>query len=131
MPETERHGAEQLRAREARVLSLLLAGRTLGEICAAIPISRTALWRVRTRPRFEEAFRAARSELLAVVVDKLRSDAADFADVLHGIATDTKLPGSHRVAASREGLAAMFKGIEVAEIEQRLTRLEGIAGGEK
>lgn len=73
----------------------------------------------------------ARAELLAGVVDRLRSDAADFADTLHAIATDTKLPGSYRVGAAREGLQALFKGVEQVDFEQRLARLEVIAGGRK
>jgi hypothetical protein len=110
---------------------LLLAGRTLAEIRAAVPVSRATLWRIRTRPEFEAAFRKARDELLDRVVDKLRNDALDFETTLHTLATDQKARGSDRVAASREGLTALFRGIEIFDFEDRLRKLEAIAGGRK
>jgi len=128
--ETERHTLLQSCAREGRILSLLLAGRTLTEICAAIPISRSALWRVRSKRQFEAAFKAARAELLAGVIDKLRSDASDFADVLHTLATDQKARGSDRVLAARHGLDLLLRGVETLDFEERLRRLEQVAAGE-
>jgi hypothetical protein len=131
-PETTCDTLQRPRAREGRegrILSLLLAGRNLAEICAAVPVSRATLWRIRTRPEFEVAFRKARDELLAGVVDRLRTDALDFETTLHTLATDQKARGSDRVAASREGLTALFRGIEIFDFEQRLQRLEAVAKG--
>jgi len=131
MAETTCDTLKPLRAREAQVMTLVLAGRTLAEIRAAVPVSRATLWRIRTRPEFEAAFRKARDELLDRVVDKLRNDALDFETTLHTLATDQKARGSDRVAASREGLTALFRGIEIFDFEDRLRKLEAIAGGRK
>jgi len=130
-PETERDALKPLRAREAQVLTLLLAGRTLAEICAATRISRQTVWRIRTRPEFEVAIAAARSELLSGVLHKLQNDASDYADVLHALATNEKARGSDRVQAARNGLDLMFRGVELFDIEDRLQKLEAIAGGRK
>jgi hypothetical protein len=133
-PETTCDTLQRPRAREgreARILSLLLAGRNLAEICAAVPVSRATLWRIRTRPEFEVAFRAARFELLSGVLHKLQNDASDHADVLHALATNEKARGSDRVQAARNGLDLMFRGVELFDFEQRLQRLERVAGGGK
>jgi hypothetical protein len=131
MAETTCDTLKPLRAREAQVLTLLLAGRTLAEICAAVPVSRATLWRIRTRPEFEVAFRKARDELLAGVVDKLRTDALDFETTLHTLATDQKARGSDRVLAARHGLDLLLRGVETLDFSERLSRLEAIAGGRK
>jgi hypothetical protein len=131
-PETTCDTLQRPRAREGRegrILSLLLAGRTLTEICAATRISRQTVWRIRRRPEFEESFKAARSELLSGVLHKLQNDGADYADVLHALATNEKARGSDRVQAARNGLDLMFRGVELFDFEQRLQKLESIAGG--
>jgi len=131
MAETTCDTLKPLRAREAQVLTLLLGGKTLAEICEATRTSRQTVWRMKSKPEFEQAFRAARSELLASTVDRLRSDAADFADVLHRIAMNRKARGCDRVQAARTGLDLMLKGVEQVDFEERLQKLEGIAGGHR
>jgi hypothetical protein len=120
-----------LRAREGRVLNLMLGGRTVSEICETTGISRQTVWRIRKRPRFDQAFQMARSELLAAVVDQLRSDGTDYASTLHKIAMNRKARGSDRVQAARTGLDLMLKGVEQVDFEERLQKLEGIAGGQR
>jgi hypothetical protein len=83
---------------------------------------------MRTSPEFQTALKAARDEMLGAVVDKLRTDAADYASTLHGIATDTKGRGSDRVLASRHGLDLMLRGVETLDLVQRVDALEKVAG---
>jgi hypothetical protein len=125
---TERATVQRLRARDERVLGLLLAGRPLAEVAAELHVNRATLWRIRSRPEFQAAFTEARGELLAAVVDKLRTDAADYASTLHGIATDTKGRGSDRVLASRHGLDLMLRGVETLDLADRIAKLEQVAG---
>lgn len=130
-PETTCDTMKHLRAREQQVLTLLLAGRPLIEICGAMRISRQTVWRMKSRSEFQQAFRAARSELLATTVDRLRHDALDFETTLHRIAMNRKSRGSDRVLACKHALDLMLKAVEQVDFEERLQRLEAIAGGRK
>jgi hypothetical protein len=130
-PETERNTVKHLRAREAQILVLLLAGRTFTEICEAIPISRTALWRIRSKPEFEAAFRQAKEELLGGAVAALHNNAMLFVNTLAGVCKDPNARGSEKAQAADRGLSTLLKARELFDIEQRLQKLEAIAGGRK
>jgi DNA-binding CsgD family transcriptional regulator len=126
--ETPRTTLQRLRARDTAVLNLLLAGRPLAQISESLHLNRATVWRIRRKPEFESAFQAARHELLAGLVDRLRNDASDFADVLHKTAMDEKARGSDRVLASRHGLDLLLRGVETLDLAERIARLEQVAG---
>jgi hypothetical protein len=119
----------RLHARETLLLAALLAGKGLTDAATAAGVSRRTGLRIRSRPEFQTALRAARDELLAGVIDKLRSDANGFADTLHQLATDQKARGSDRVLAARHGLDLLLRGVETLDFSERLGRLEQIASG--
>ncbi len=125
-------GADPTReAAEDRLLLELLAGRPVGEAAAAAGISRSQGLRIRRSSEFQRRFSEARQELLTAAVDRLRSHAADFVSTLHGIALDKAARGSDRVLASRHGLDLLFRGVEAADLSERVGKLEAIADGEK
>lgn len=124
----ERPTMARLHAREGLLLAALLSGKGLADAAAAAGVSRRTGLRMRTSPEFQTALKAARDEMLGAVVDKLRTDAADYASTLHGIATDTKGRGSDRVLASRHGLDLMLRGVETLDLVQRVDALEKVAG---
>jgi hypothetical protein len=53
-----------------------------------------------------------------------------FISTLRAIADDPKARGSERVQASREGLAALYRGVEIFDISDRLAKLEALASQE-
>ncbi len=121
-------GADPTReAAEDRLLLELLAGRPVGEAAAAAGISRSQGLRIRRTEAFQRRFAEARHELLTAAVDQLRSHAGDFVSTLHGIAQDKAARGSDSVLAARHGLDLLFRGIETAELADRVAKLEGIA----
>src|ERR1700722_20625128 len=127
--------SDSLRAREAALLAAILSGKTMNEAAADADMSRSSAYRIWRTDNFQEALRTARSELLESTIDKLRASARDAATALSevfGDSTTTPAPKAQaRVSAARETLAAMFKGIEVYEIEKRLARLEELAREDK
>jgi hypothetical protein len=122
----------------------MLAGQTVTEAGKSAGMSRSAAYRIQQKEAFQNALRLARAELLEVTIDRLRSISRDAVDTLAEIATDTvpargdksatetetapRVSASARVSAAREALAALFKGIEIWEIERRLAKLEQSAG---
>jgi hypothetical protein len=128
--ETARHTTERTRAREERVIALLLAGRSLQEICEQVPISRTELWRVRNREEFQARFTEARRQALDSAVNALHDSAVVFVQTLRDVCQDSKARGSEKATAARSGLDSLFKAAELFNIEERLRKLEQVAAGE-
>lgn len=129
-PETARHTMELTRAREERVIAFLLAGRGLQEICEQVPISRSALWRLRKRKEFQARFTEARAQALDSAVNALHDGAVVFVQTLREICQDSRARGSERATAARSGLDSLFKATEMFNVEERLRKLEQIAAGE-
>ena len=92
-------------------------------------MSRRTAYRMRDRESFQAKYRAAKNELLGAAIAALHLHSLSFIQTLATIAGDSKVRGYERVQASREGLAALFKGVELFDFEERLRKLEQIAGG--
>jgi hypothetical protein len=133
MSSSARHGVGRLTRAGTDLLGRLLAGATVSEAAKSAGLSRSAAYRLWRKDNFQAALTAARGELLESTIDKLRSKARDAADVLAEVAGNTEPPktAQARVSAARETLGAMFRGVELHEIEIRLRRLEGVAGEQK
>jgi hypothetical protein len=130
MAETTRHAVTHAtRARDELLIGALLAGNTFANAAKAAGISRRTAYRMRQSEEFQAKYRAAKDELLGAAVAALHGRALAFIETLGAIAADTKMRGSERVQASREGLAALFKGVELFDFEERLRKLEAVANG--
>ena len=145
---TARDTVGQLRGREAILLAGMLAGMTVTEAGKAAGMSRSAAYRVRAKQNFQTALQDARSELLEGTIDRLRTISRSAVDTLEEVATDapprpeaspdgklvtSKVSAQARVSAAREALAALFRGLEIWELERRDSKLEqvGAAGQEQ
>ena len=71
----------------------------------------------------DSAYSAAKAELLTGGITKLHGCFLDFVTTLHGLAIDPKAQPNARVSASREGIAALYRGIEIFDFEERLRKL--------
>lgn len=130
-PSSTCHTLARSRARETAFLASLLTGKSVTVAAEDAGVSRRTGYRIYARESFQAKYRAAKDELLGAAVASLHTHSLSFIETLAGIAADTKLRGSERVQASREGLAALFKGVEIFDFEDRLRKLEAIAGGRK
>lgn len=124
MGETASDQLQPLRARDERIILLLMTGRTPTEICAEIKISRTTLWRLRSTEEFQRQFTAIRRQAFGDAVATLHGGAVIFAKTLMDVATDTKARGSERATAARSGLDSLFRAAELFDHEERLRKLE-------
>jgi hypothetical protein len=122
------HALAPSHAREAALIASLLAGKSVADSAAVIGVSKRTVYRMKDRESFQRAYSQAKAELLDGAIAKLHSHASDFISTLHSLATDPKAQSSARVQASREGLSALFKGIEIFDISDRLLKLEQLAG---
>lgn len=126
--ESARHNIAHPRAREERVIALMLAGRTLNQVCAEAPISRSALWRLRKSEEFQRRFREVRQEAFDSAVNALHDGAVVFVQTLKKVCEDPKSRDSARATAARSGLDCLFRASELFDIESRLRKLEQAAG---
>jgi AraC-like DNA-binding protein len=115
--------------RESRLLVALLAGKTVAEAATDAGCSKRTAYRIVADETFQTAYRGAKAELLTAATAALHTHSLSFIETLAEVAKDTKLPGSYRVAASREGLTAMFKAVEILDLAERITALERVAKG--
>jgi hypothetical protein len=128
MSET-RHALARSHACEEVLLGSLLAGKSITDAAKDAGVSRRTAYRMRDRESFQAKYRAAKNELLGAAIAALHLHSLSFIQTLATIAGDSKVRGYERVQASREGLAALFKGVELFDFEERLRKLEQIAGG--
>ncbi len=131
MPDAPRLAMTRSSAREECLIAGLLSGMTITAAATAAGISRKTAWRLRRSESFQAKYRAAKDELLSSAVARLHQEAQSFIDTLSKISSDPNAQPSARVQAAREGLAALYKGVEVFDIMDRVLKLEEIAGGSK
>lgn len=129
MSESARHSLARSRACEEALVASLLAGKSVTDAAVDAGVSRRTAYRMRDRESFQAKYRAAKNELLAGAIAALHSHSLSFIETLAAIAGDSKVRGYERVQASREGLAALFKGVEIFDFEERLRALEQVAAG--
>lgn len=67
--ETAKDSVRRGRVREERVIALLLAGKSVTEICEEVGITRSTLWRVRKNEQFKKRFQSARDDAFEEAVN--------------------------------------------------------------
>jgi hypothetical protein len=102
----------------------LLSGKTVMEAAKLAGISRRTAYRMKESEEFQRKYSAAKAELLGGAVAALHSHALKFVEALEKVATDTAARPGERVQAGREGLSALFKGVELFDLENRIRKLE-------
>lgn len=125
--ETAKHIVERTHAREEQCLAMLLAGKSLADICEQVPISRSSLWRLRRCEKFQARLKAARAHAFEGMVSSLHSSATVFAETLKDVCQSPTSRGSEKATAARSGLDSLFKAVEVFDFAERIARLEVLA----
>ena len=129
MSETEQAIPNDLHAREKPgledlVLSLLLSGKSVGQVCSQTSMSRSALWRMRQKPEFQRRFAEARADAFRGAV--MHCTAARWCSC-ELCATFGQSPIARLVRASvaRPGLDSLWNAAKLFDFEDRLRKLEG------
>ena len=123
---TEEPGDPQLDGRQERMILALLEHPTHEKAAAALGISTVTLWRA-MKTEFAEAYRKARRESFSQSVARLQHASNAAVGTLLRVMTDREAPAASRVRAADVVLQAAFRGMEMEDIEARVSELERAA----
>ena len=113
-----------LDARQERMILALLEHPTNEKAAAALGISTVTLWRATKKPEFAEAFRKARREAFSQSVARLQHASNAAVGTLLRVMTDREAPAASRVRAADVILQTALRGMEMEDIEVRVSELE-------
>ena len=113
-----------LDARQERMILALLEHPTHEKAAAALGISTVTLWRATKKPEFAEAFRKARREAFSQSVARLQHASNAAVGTLLRVMTDREAPAASRVRAADVILQTALRGMEMEDIEVRVSELE-------
>jgi hypothetical protein len=121
----EETGSDDIR--QERMIVALLDHLTQEKAAAALGISTVTLWRQMQKPGFAAAFRQARRQAVSLSVARLQQATGAAVATLLRVMTDREAPASTRVRAAEMVLQSAFRGMEIEDIEARVTELERAA----
>jgi hypothetical protein len=107
-----------------QVIAALLSTPTIGEAAERAGLGVRTVKRWMRDADFAAEYTAAKQALLESAVNRLRTAALAFVDVLHSVALDATAPAGSRAAAAGRGLELLLKATAFADIERRLAELE-------
>jgi hypothetical protein len=120
-----------LDARQERMIVALLEHPTHEKAAAALGISAVTLWRATKKPEFAEAFRKARREAFSQSVARLQHASNAAVGTLLRVMTDREAPAASRVRAADVILQTALRGMEMEDIEARVSELERVTEANK
>lgn len=109
----------------------LLTSKTVDDAARKTGVtSRTATRWLRTE-EFRDVYVEQRQATLANLATMLRQSSVGAVEALAEVIKDPQADGTPKIAAAKSILDTMLKVIDSQEIESRLRKLEGLAGGEQ
>lgn len=120
------HGAKFGRKKEAAIAALL-NHRNTEEAARAINIGQATLLRWMKEPEFESAYREARRQAVHHAVARLQQATSIAGMTILKLMTDATVPAAVRLRAAECVIDHAIKGIELDDIEARLSVLEKAA----
>src|ERR1035438_9249724 len=102
----------------------LLEHPTHEKAATALGISAVTLWRATKKPEFAEAYRKARREAFSQSVARLQHASNAAVGTLLRVMTDRERAPASRVRAADVVLQTAFRGMEIEDIEARVSALE-------
>ena len=117
--------------RQDQFILALLEHPTLEKAAAAAGVSDVTLWRSLQRPEFAEAYRKARREAFSQSVARLQHASNAAVGTLLRVMTDREAPAASRVRAADVVLQTALRGMEIEDIEARVSELERAAESSK
>jgi transposase-like protein len=117
------HGTKFGRKQE-EAIAALLTQRSIDEAAKAIGVSSNTLYRWMEVPEFQAAYRKARFTAVQQAIARLQQATGAAAITLLKLMTDVNAPAAVRLRAAECVLERSMKGIELEDIDARLTELE-------
>src|SRR5437867_6551055 len=116
-------GSKAVRQREQLILALLQQP-SLERAAASIGISTVTAWRISKTLEFKEEYRNARWEAFSQSLARLQQASGAAVSALLKVMVDKTTPAASRVRAADRVLDHAARGIEMEDLEARLTELE-------
>ena len=120
------HGTKLKRKLEEAVAAMLTQ-RNIEEAARSIGVSPATLMRWQKLPEFQTAYREAKRAAYGQAVARLQQGTSAAATTLLKVLIDPNTPASVRVRAAEAIFNHSAKGIEIEDIEARVTALEAAA----
>jgi hypothetical protein len=117
------HGQKFSRNKE-RAISALLSQPSVALAAEFVGIGERTLWRWLQLDDFKTAYREARSQLVSQAIALVQSGMSSAVRTLQDIMSDKDAPASARVSAAKTMLDMGLKGIEIEDLEFRISQLE-------
>jgi hypothetical protein len=117
------HGAKFGRKKEEAIVALLTQ-RNVEEAARAAGIGTRTLLRWLKVPEFQVAYRAARWDTFSQSIARLQQASGAAVSTMLKVMVDSNTPAASRVRAADRVLNHATKGIEVEDIEVRVSELE-------
>ena len=124
------HGAKFARKQE-EAIAALLSHRSIEDAAQAINIAPRTLLRWLQLPEFRDAYLRARREAVGQSIARMQQATGAAAITVLKLMTDPNVPAAVKLRAAECVFAHAIKGIELEDIESRLTELERAAGATK
>lgn len=117
------HG-EKFGRRKEQVIAALLTCSSLPAAAADCGVSERTLRRWLQDESFARRYRQERTRILESTFNLLRQKSVAAVETLANVANDKEALASARVSAARSVVELAIKGVELQDLEQRITELE-------
>jgi phage terminase small subunit len=113
-----------LTRRQEAFLAALLSCPTIAHAARTAGIAEVTAGRWLKDPSFQEAYRTARRHVVQHAVARVQQATSTAVGTLEAIMQDAAAPASARVSAAKAVLETAIKGVEIEDLEARITALE-------
>jgi hypothetical protein len=120
------HGAKFARKQE-EAIAALLSHRSIEDAAQAINVAPRTLLRWLQVPEFRDAYLKARREAVGQSIARMQQATGAAAITVLKLMTDPNVPAAVKLRAAECVFAHAIKGIELEDIEARLSELERAA----
>src|SRR5262249_47963459 len=108
-------------------LSALLTAPTLTKAAHQAGIGDVTAWRWMKDEGFQDAYRAARREVVQHAITQVQQATGEAVETLCTVMRDAEAPARARVSAARAILETAIKAVELEDLEARIIALEARA----
>ncbi len=120
------HGAKFGRKKELAIAALL-THRSVEDAARAVGLNPNTLLNWLKFPDFVKEYRAARREVVNQSIARLQQATGAASTVMLKLMTDRNVPAAVRLRAAECVFDRAFKGVELEDIEERVSELERAA----
>ncbi len=122
----ENGNPNELSERQRRAIAALLSARNVSEAAQAAQVGERTLRRWLAEPTFRAALTGAEGQAIDAATRRLVSLTDSAIDVLTTVMQDPDAPSGVRLRAAQGVLDNLLRLRELRNVEERLTRLEGL-----